>query len=292
MERGLWKSVMQALRRVPRRSPARATYNNRQVLAVLLWAALHDRPVSWACRRSSWPVSAWRRRLPDQSTMSRRLRDPRLIDELDAVIRLLQRTIPAGSSLIADGKPLPVSKFTGDPEAAMGWGAGRFSHGYKLHVIIDDAHRLIAWALRPMNEAECVVAAQMIERTPHEMPRGSLLLADASYDSNPLHAAASASGLRLLAPRRRTDRPLCRNRRHHPGRLGSVEQLERDGPLASVHRRVRPSVERFFGSLASWGGGLWGLPSWARRTHRVTLWVGAKLVLDAARRARKTALAA
>jgi hypothetical protein len=45
-------------------------YDNRTVIAVLLWAALHDRPIVWACQRSSWPVQAWRRRLPDQSTMS------------------------------------------------------------------------------------------------------------------------------------------------------------------------------------------------------------------------------
>lgn len=291
MDRGLWTLIARSLRMVPRRRPARGRYSNRDVLAVLFWAALHDRSIDWACRRSSWPASAWRRALPDQSTMSRRLRDERLLDEINTVIARLQRGLPRGSTLIVDGKPLPVSMFTADPEARLGWGAGRHRHGYKLHAIIDETFRLIAWAIRSMNEAECVVAAQMIATADPAEVAGKTLLADASYDSNRLHAACESAGVRLVAPRRRPDKQLCKNRRHHEARLASIGLFERgqDEPMARMHRRVRPVVERFFGVLATWGGGLWGLPAWARRLRRVTLWTAAKLALDAARRAQKHA---
>ncbi|MCR9076824.1 MAG: hypothetical protein NXI07_12375, partial [bacterium] len=64
MERELWIVIRRGLRALPRRRVRNAVYTDEQVLAVLLWAALHQRPVSWACKRSSWPVQAWRRKLP------------------------------------------------------------------------------------------------------------------------------------------------------------------------------------------------------------------------------------
>jgi len=294
MDRGLWTLIARSLRVVPRRRPARARYSNRDVLAVLFWAALHDRSIDWACRRSSWPASAWRRRLPDQSTMSRRLRDTRLLEEINAVIACLQRELPRGRTLIVDGKPLPVSAFTSDPEARLGWGAGRHRHGYKLHAVIDETFRLIAWTIRPMNEAECVVAAEMIASADPAEVAGKMLLADASYDSNRLHTACANAGVRLVAPRRRPDKKPCKNRRHHVARLASIDLFERGGDpqTARVHRTLRPAIERFFGVLATWGGGLWGLPAWARRLRRVTLWTAAKLTLDAARRSAKYAVGA
>ena len=70
MERDIWTRMMAALKRLPPTRPRNAVYTHGQILAVLLWAALHDRPVSWACERGNWPMQAWRRALPDQSTMS------------------------------------------------------------------------------------------------------------------------------------------------------------------------------------------------------------------------------
>lgn len=64
MEHALW--IVIALRRLPSRRPRGAGYTNRQILAVLLWAALRDRPIDWACKRRHWPPQAWRRVLPSQ----------------------------------------------------------------------------------------------------------------------------------------------------------------------------------------------------------------------------------
>lgn len=293
MERELWRLIVGGLKRLPRWCPRGAVYDNRSVLAVLLWAALHERSIHWATRRRHWPVQAWRRALPDQSTMSRRLRDPRVMEDLARLVSIVQRTLgPVKGALIVDGKPLPVSKFTGDPDAKMGWGAGRHSVGYKLHALIDQSQRLLAFKVAPMNEAECVCARDLLAHAADAgmLPRDGVLLGDASYDSNPLHHAAAAVGVRLIAPRRRPDRALCGNRTHHPHRLAAIEFTEHDPAWDPMRKRVRTAVERFFGTLATYGGGLWSLPTWARRLARVRVWVGAKLVLNAARQARKHAL--
>jgi len=104
MERDLWKSIVNALSRAPQRWPRNGCYSNRQILAVFFWAALHDRPISWACRRCNWPSAAWRRALPDQSTMSRRLRESALLGDIDDVRAHLQRTWPPGKRLLVDSE--------------------------------------------------------------------------------------------------------------------------------------------------------------------------------------------
>lgn len=295
MERDIWRWTMAALKRLPRWRPRGAVYDNREVLAVQLWAALHDRPIRWACERQAWPPQARSRRLPDQSTMSRRLRDPRLYEDLVRVLAAVQEAMgPVGATLIVDGKPLAVSTFSGDGEARRGWGAGRHALGYKLHALVDDRQRLLAFEVRPMNEAECTCAQGLLARAFGSglIVPGAVVLADASYDSNPLHEAAARVGTRLLAPRRRPDLGLCRNRAHHPGRLEAIRFTEGDPGWEPLRKQVRPIVERYFGSLATYGGGLTHLPTWARGLRRVRLWVAAKLVLNAARIARKQSLAA
>lgn len=286
MERELWRWIVWGLRRLPRWWPRGAVYDNREVLAVLLWAALHDRSVNWACCRGNWPVQAWRRRLPDQSTMSRRLRDQRVQVDLTQLLSILQRPLgKVRGPLIVDGKPLHVSGFSSDPDAARGWGAGRHSVGYKLHALIDVSQRLLAFEVQPMNEAECTCARALVKQAASAglIPEDATLIADASYDSNPLHQAAADAGLRLIAPRRRPGFALCKNRTHHPGRVEAIRFTEHDPAWNHVRTRIRTTVERYFGTLATFGGGLSALPTWARRLHRVRVWVSAKVVLNAAR---------
>lgn len=286
MERELWRWIVWGLKRLPRWWPRGAVYDNRVVVAVLLWAALHERSITWASQRVNWPVQAWRRQLPDQSTLSRRLRDPRVLEDLERLAIILQRHLPASSSaFIVDGKPLPVSVFTADAEAKLGWSIGRHARGYKLHALIDGAQRLVSWIVHPMNHAECTAAEELLQKAARrgQLTPGAVVLGDASYDSNPLHAVAAESGVRLIAPRRRPGLRLCTNRKHHPARLAAIEFTEHDPAAKPLMRCVRTQIERYFGSLATVGGGLIALPAWARRLHRVRVWVGAKLVLNAAR---------
>src|SRR5689334_17575839 len=75
MERELWSELNAAVAEVDAswREPRRYVHPTAAVVRVHLWAALHDRPVSWACQAKHWlPLRP--SALPDQSTMSRRTR--------------------------------------------------------------------------------------------------------------------------------------------------------------------------------------------------------------------------
>ena len=285
MERDIWTRMMTALKHLPRTRPRNAVYTHGQVLAVLLWAAIHDRPISWACERANWPMQAWRRSLPDQSTMSRRLRHPRTLEVLWALLIAVQGDRPVGGVLVADGKPLELSEHTRDPDAEVGRGAGRMARGYKVHLIFDPGdQRVVGHQTHPLNVAETTTTAALVGCPDVPIPRGSLLLGDAQFDSNPLHHATHARGCRLIAPRKKPGTGLGQ-RPHHPNRLESIRLTE--GKDREVWDRVlgpqRRAIERFFGAWASFGGGLNGLPPWVRRLHRVRPWVAAKLVINAAR---------
>jgi hypothetical protein len=55
-----------------------------------------------------------------------------------------------------------------------------------------------------------------------------------------------------------------------------------EAPLPGLGERLlaaRAEIERQFGNLVNWGGGLTCLPAWVQTHHRVRLWVQAKLVL-------------
>lgn len=285
MERDNWRVIVAALRRLPRRSSRGQRYSNREILAVLMWAVLHDRAIDWACRRSSWPVQAWRRRLPDQSTMSRRLRHPSVLADLEALLRLLQGTDDSGSPFVlTDGKPLAVSIFSQDTDAKVGWGAGKHERGYKLHVLASNARRLCVHEVLPMNTPEALATAMLLERADARgLLRGkTVLLADASYDTNPLHAAAARVGLLMLAPRRLPHKGLAANRAHDIGRVISMTVLEGGPEFAAWQKRARAPVEHYFAGLVT-GAGLHALPPWVRTLTRVRVWVAAKIALNASR---------
>lgn len=287
MERELWLQIVKALGRSTPTRPVGAVYTDQNVLAVALWAALHDRPISWACRRANWPSQAWRRPLPDQSTMSRRLRRPEIHARLKSLLRAIQRrwTESPGEVLAVDGKPLAISEHSRDPDASSGRAAGRVAKGYKAHVILE-AQRgaVIDFEVHPMNASETTTATRMMRRRDAPVPRGSVLLGDAVFDSTALHEAARARGCQLIAPRKKPGAGLKRGRRD-PNRLASVRLTE--GADREIWRQIlapqRETIERFFGALTSFGAGLGGLPPWARRLNRVRVWIAAKLVINAAR---------
>src|SRR4051812_16432326 len=77
------------------------------VVRVHLWAALFDRPVSWACKPGNWKPAARPDALPDQSTMSRRTRREDFTAFLKRVgERLNGKPAPGGLVKVVDGKPL------------------------------------------------------------------------------------------------------------------------------------------------------------------------------------------
>lgn len=50
--RALYPLVIQEAKRRPRRK--RVRFGDGVILLVALWAVLHDRPISWACKLDHW----------------------------------------------------------------------------------------------------------------------------------------------------------------------------------------------------------------------------------------------
>jgi hypothetical protein len=253
------------------------TYQPHIVLLVFLWAALHDRPVRWACDERNWATTTLRpASLPSASTLSRRLRR---VDTAMLVRSLVAKAREEGDPRLVsviDGKPLPVGGASGDPEARCGRGAGMRARGYKLFAVLGGRPAPEAYRVYPMNVSEDQVAQEMAP----ELPGGGYLLGDGEYDANGVFDAAGAAGYQLLAPREDPGAGLG----HHyqsPFRLRCVALL--GSAFGREVYALRRGVEREFGALTSFGGGLSPLPSWVRHQDRVWLWVSAKLVINAER---------
>lgn len=281
MERELFAVIMHAVSAIAdaRRYPPRARYADRDVLAVAFWAAIHDRPISWATRRSNWPWHDRTRPLPCNATMSRRLKRPSITALIDRVIEALAVDCDDPGVLIIDGRRLRIARHTSDPDAAAGGPRGA-STGYALHQIVDSAGNCRGRSVQPMNVHEQVVARALVEQL--EVSRETVLLADKKYDSNALYAAAGSRGIQLIAQRRYPGRGLGRHR-HSEHRLRGIA-LQESTPSVLSSRRL---IEGCFGTQGNIVGGLGPLPNHVRRQHRVARWVDLKIVIDAAHRTRR-----
>lgn len=278
MERELWPPLYRAVRAVAKRFRQKyVSFQPWVLVALLLWAALHDRPLAWACCPKNWSTTKLRPpRLPHRSTLGRRL------DGLavGAFLRQLEQDLrdrgQRGLLSFLDGKPLPVSGVSKDPDAAWGRGAGGQAKGYKLHALWADRALPEAWEVTPLNESEQAVARRLLRQA----PGAGYLLADGNYDASPLFDAAAAAGYRLVVP---LPDPGA-GRGHHyqsPHRLRCLELVR--GDFGRDLLRLRARVERAFGNAVSFGGGLGPLPAWVRGLGRVRSWVWAKLLINAAR---------
>jgi hypothetical protein len=277
MERELWPRIYHELRAVARATRQKdVTYQPWVIAAVLLWAALHDRPVAWACDKRNWSTTRLRpRKIPSASTMSRRPKRTVFGVFLNRVAERLAGGAPAWE-LAIDGKPLPVGHCSKDPDAR----GTRLGRGYKLHAVWGPGPWPVAWEVTAAREYEGAVAARLLAGV-----RGKgVMLADGNYEASPVYDAAAGAGYLLLA---RPDP--CDNGRGHtyqsPHRRLALSWF-RDG-LGWHLYRFRSSIERAFGNMGAFGGGLGPLPGWVRRLGRVTRWVWCKLVINAHRILRK-----
>ena len=281
MDHELWSQLSHAMFDVARgfvKLPRR-TYDTHRIVRVYLWAVLHDRPVDWATRKDSWFSLTRPARIPDQSTMSRRLKHPETIAFMHKLSARLAGPTRNAFIKSLDGKPLPVARHSQDHDATSGRGAGGMAKGYKLHAIWGSCAMPLAWSVQPMNISEVTEAKAMIPQLQGE----GYLLADSNFDRNPLYDLAAQSGHQLLAPRKLPYTGLGR-RRHSPHRLRSIHLLE--SAPSSFGRdlyHLRKRIERQFGGLVSFGGGLQSLPAWVRTLPRVRLFVHAKLIINATR---------
>ena len=254
-------------------------FSDAVIVTTYAWSVVHDRPTCWACDRDNWPPDR-QGPLPSQPTMSRRLKHDegvrRFLRELEAWMDGCLCLRGLILCRLLDGKPLPIGRHSHDPDADFGRGSRGIDKGYKAHLLWH-ASPLPIWEVRPMNVAEPTMALRLISRAAGE----GYVLADKSYDSNPLHRRASAKGLQLVAPPKKDKGAGRGHHRQSPARLHALEMLRR--PMGRDLMRLRVRVEQRLGNLCSFGGGLAPLPSWVRRLDRVRRWVQMKLVINALR---------
>jgi Transposase DDE domain len=269
MEDRLWDIVCVVLPEC--KASSRQTYSDREVLLVVLWAVLHDRPMSWACEPEHWSTRRRLRNLPHASTISRRVRKPGLASLLEAAhVRSRELLKTSSGQAMIDGKPLLVSDYSRDPDARNGRAMRRFGRGYKLHAVIDAAGVVLAFSVLSLNVQERKAAGKLLPAVSNSVRR---VFADGNYDSGPLQRQLESTGLKLYTP-------LINNYagpRSHPRRrrLARIMNHEIGDRIANA----REHIERQFGLLGNLGFGLKGLPNWVRRHGRVARWVSCKLLL-------------
>ncbi len=215
--------------------------------------------------------------------MSRRLRTKEVKTLISAMENRVLRQAE-GDSLVwfIDGKPLTISGCTKDRQAGYGRASGGKAKGYKLHAIIGSNQSVSQWRVAPMNKDERVMAVRMLQPGTVQ----GYVLADSNYDSNKIHEICDRQGnLQLVCARRYGPGRGTGHRKQTAGRMRSKAILEDPSPeFGQQLLQQRDDIERFFGNLTNWGGGLHCLPPWARTHRRVHRWVQAKLIINAVKR--------
>jgi transposase len=207
--------------------------------------------------------------------------------QLQRIERMLRpATGPITMVACMDGKPLQVAWHSTDPHARKGRGAGGLARGYKIHAIVDAQGRPLTWRLAGMDLDE----RRMAQRLLRDISNTCYVVADANYNSHRVFLAASACGAQLVSPRKRSH--VGTKTGHHPqhaDRIRCIDLLERQPqPFARDLLIARKAVERYFGNLTNFGGGLTCLPAWVRTYPRVLAWVTAKITISHLRRERES----
>ncbi len=224
----------------------------------------------WACQPDNWPDGCRPEPMPHPSTISRRWRSEEVKKAAhrlhQAVISLLSSESRYG---VMDGRPLLVGGSSKDPDSRPGRGSGGMGRGYKMHALMNVDRAIVAYQIRPLPVAEPKVGVPLLRVAPACLRR---VIADGRYDSMNLHRVAHETGRRFYTPLRQNRV----GRRQQPRRL----QLLRLWQSATGQRFLswRDEIERTFGQTSTIGFGYKGLPSWARRQHRVERWMWGKLM--------------
>ena len=282
MDREIWRHVLAAVRSADRRVMRRGRrprYSDQQIVKMLLWTIWHDRPLCWAGDRDHYTTMYRPTQLPSVSQFCRRVRTERVTAMLEATHSYLARGSGPVRLSFLDGKALPVSNYSHDPDARDGYANGGLCCGYKLHAWATADGRIPLFTVCPLNEGEPKVAHQLVP----EIPSGHTVLADANYDSALLYQAVAERGSRLLTPLKGRARSSQQLRRMPAARRRVIRLWDRRPDVCQRLGRERVGIERIFSTLTCFGGGLAPLPHWVRRLHRVQRWVTAKLVIYHAR---------
>lgn len=262
----------------PRRRK-RQQHHDADIVLVLLWAALWNKPICWACDKRNRPRK-WRGSMPSPSCVSRRLGDPITLGLLDlALLRLRERLLVAAALVgcwVVDAKGLPINRHSKVKDATVGYCCVGKARGYKLFLLINAAGIPVAWHADTMKTGEPTVARELIKH----IEGCGYLLGDSIYDSNKLHKQAAAQGIQLVAPRKNPKLNIDK-RCASPPRLHAIAMLET--PLTKTFGPKlydrRTAIERVFSLLASSAVGLDHLPGWVRTLPRVRRWINVKMLI-------------
>jgi hypothetical protein len=284
MERELWVQLYR-LAVESDRSKSNTFYRHWEIVVIYFWAVIHDRPTSWACDLTNWvhcPVSV---RLPNQSTVSRRLRTPEVQQLIHSIFATFEPKTLLPQYLCIDGKPLIIGDHSCDPDARNGWAGCGFAKGYKLHAIWGKGPIPVCFKITSLNVGEAKVARELVSQIQHP----AYIVGDRQYDSNPLHELARTRNCQLIAEQKNRTGRLAATRKHSAARIKCFEILKT--AKGRLLLKFRDQIERRFGKLTCTGVGLGPLPAWVRTLQRVQLWVEAKLIINALHTTYRTTLA-
>lgn len=283
MDQRVWKVIRLAIRSATRSMPRtgrRPIFGDQLIVRMFFWSVAHDRPLCWACRRSSYNRIMRPRALPSISQFCKRLKAAHIEQIIARVSELLAGLDEPIALAFIDGKALPVSESSKDPDAKTGHGNGRFSRGYKVHALGDSHCRIRCFRLTPLNEGEPTVAREHLVK---HVPPGCLVMADGNYDGRKLYSAVGERGAMLFTPQKKNHRTEAAFKNTCPERRAAMEVWRDEPALAWKAYGRRGQIERIFSALSCFGGGLAPLPAWVRRRERVTRWVTAKIAIYNAR---------
>jgi hypothetical protein len=297
MDHDVWDRCMNVTRLASRgvmpsvRSPI---YPDLLIVRMYFWGVHHDRPQSWAADPQHYHGPLFRpRHLPSVSQFNRRIKTPSIEAILQKVHDVTAQAGQLSPVIFMDGKALPVSPVSKDPQATRGHIPGGFGKGYKLHTQVTEDLRIVCWSVTSLHVAEQTVAMEFVTQNPTP---GHMLLADSNYDSAPLYKATAQAGINYLTWLK--GQKQVKAGQHHPvtlrqmgpARREAVQTWQQHAELCKFVLQMRDAIERVYSALTCYGGGLGPLPAWVRTLERVRRWVGAKIIFYHLRlRARQTA---
>jgi hypothetical protein len=283
MEGELWKQMYHILTELGKGYRRKhQVYSDVWVVAVYLWAVLHDRPTSWACDDRNWPESLVAA-LPSPSRMSRRLRTNSVNDLLKELEMKCRDQLPSGIWKWIDAKPLPIGNCSKDRQAGYGRCASGMGKGYKFYAVCDSNGAFDAWRIASMNKDERVMAARLFR----QINGGGYITGDSIYDSSQLYATARQSGFQLVAVKHRGG---LGHQKHRPERLRSIELSGHSFGANLLNNRR--GIELCFAHLTFGAAALQPLPAWVRTHRRVELWVRGKIIIRYIRKIKNARLTA
>lgn len=293
MDGRLWTKLYREIRRAckpvvrSRRVGRPRVYRTDEILAVWVFAALMDWPISVTQRKlTSPPVSWWLRRhwgwpsrVPSVATLTRRAKRGDFRWLLRRVLRRLHRRLgrrPTGC-VVMDSTFLLTGPYSRDPDSRYTCHGGKWYRGYALHAICDECGVLWAWHVTSANVQEMKVARRLIRRLSLCGSRLKFVVADCGYDSEPLHQLVRRRvGAQLLAPVNLRGAKTDRWRKRQPGRDAAYRILGTTRGQLLLNKRS--AIERW-NSWFKGSSNVSMLPYHVRRLRRVRRWVDLKLAV-------------